>query len=64
VSDMVILDCVRSATRLSEGELRYQLRKREHPLADSDGLLVELAGMEREGLLRSELVVSIKDRLA
>lgn len=60
--DAVILDCVRSAGRLTEGELRYQLRKRRHPLAESDRLLTVLAEMERGRLLSSELVISIEKR--
>jgi hypothetical protein len=56
---MVILDCVRSACRLSEGELRYQLGRRRHPLAQSDRLIVVLAEMEREGLVETELRIAI-----
>jgi hypothetical protein len=59
MTDPLILACVKSAARLTEGELRYQLGKRGHPLAQSDRLLAVLAEMEREGLVRTELVVSL-----
>jgi hypothetical protein len=62
IGDQVILDCLRSSVRVTEGELRYQLGKRGHPLAQSDRLLTVLAEMERGGLLSAELVVSLGER--
>ena len=56
--DQLIMDKVHSAVRLSEGELRYQLAKHDHPLADSDELLWVLARLEREGRVRCELYVT------
>jgi hypothetical protein len=56
-----ILLSVHAACRISEGELRYQLAKRGHPLADSDGLLFEIAELERQGLVQTELHISLTD---
>jgi hypothetical protein len=62
LSDPVILACMQSIGKCSEAELRYQLRKRKHPLADSPKLLSVLAEMETEGLLSTELVVSLGEK--
>jgi hypothetical protein len=62
MSAQVILERVRATTRLTEGELRYQLAKRGHPLADSDGLIHELRRMERLGLVRCELLIAVGER--
>jgi hypothetical protein len=51
-----ILHRVDRAVRIGEGELRYQLdRKDDHPLAQADDLLDVLAALEREGLVECEL---------
>jgi hypothetical protein len=51
-----ILVRVDRAVRIGEGELRYQLqRKDHHPLAQADELLDVLADLETEGLVDSEL---------
>lgn len=54
-----ILACIGSAVRLTEGELRYQLAKRGDPLAHADELLDLLVQMEHQGLVRTELVVTL-----
>lgn len=55
----VVLGIVRSTCRLTESELRYQLAKRGDALAESDDLLRVLLRMEQEGLVRTELTVTL-----
>jgi hypothetical protein len=51
-----ILVRVDHAVRIGEGELRYQLeRKDNHPLAREDELLDVLAELEQHGLVEAEL---------
>jgi hypothetical protein len=51
-----ILHRVDRAVRIGEGELRYQLdRKDQHPLAREDELLDVLAELEALGLVEAEL---------
>jgi hypothetical protein len=51
-----ILLRVDRAVRIGEGELRYQLdRKDQHPLAHADELLDVLAELEARGLVEAEL---------
>ncbi len=55
-----ILHRVDRAVRIGEGELRYQLqRKDDHPLALADELLDVLADLEREGLVEAELCLRL-----
>lgn len=56
--DPVVIAVVRSAGRLTEGELRYQLQKRGHPMCDSAELLGELVDLERWGLVKTELLIT------
>ena len=54
--DRQILVRVDRAVRIGEGELRYQLeRKDHHPLAREDELLDVLADLEALGLVEAEL---------
>jgi hypothetical protein len=56
VGDRQILVRVDRGMRIGEGELRYQLdRKDAHPLAQEDELLDVLAELEARGLLEAEL---------
>jgi len=51
-----ILHRVDRAVKIGEGELRYQLdRKDHHPLAQADELLDVLADLEALGLVEAEL---------
>ena len=51
-----ILHRVDRGVRVGEGELRFQLeRKDDHPLAHEDELLDVLAELEAQGLVSSEL---------
>lgn len=60
--DEQILQCMRSITRCTEEELRYQLGKLGHPLAESDDLVPRLLALERSGALRCELMISLGAR--
>lgn len=61
--DDLILECMRSCTRCTEEELRYQILKRGHvELAEGDGLLRRLRGLERAGRLRCELLISLGEQ--
>lgn len=53
--ELSILISVDRAVAISEEELRYQLAKRRHPLADRAELLDLVADLEDRGLLRSSL---------
>jgi hypothetical protein len=56
VGERQILPRVDRAVRIGEGELRYQLhRKDDHPLAPADELLDVLAELEALGLVEAEL---------
>lgn len=41
--------------RQTEDELRHQLRRDGHPLAEAPGLLVELAKLERDRLIETHM---------
>jgi hypothetical protein len=52
----ILLRIQRGGIHIGEGELRYQLqRKDNHPLAQADELLDVLAEIEADGLLEAEL---------
>jgi len=52
----ILLRIQRGGIQIGEGELRYQLeRKDRHPLAQADELLDVLAEIEAHGLLEAEL---------
>jgi hypothetical protein len=56
VGERQILHRVDRAVKVGEGELRYQLdRKDDHPLAHEDELLDVLAELKDLGLVESEL---------
>jgi DNA-binding PadR family transcriptional regulator len=58
----LILDLVRrGGIRQTESELRHQLGKREHPLAESRDLYKLLVRLERAGLLTTELTLHLTD---
>src|SRR5918998_4118615 len=58
-----ILVRVDRAVRIGEGELRYQLeRKDDHPLARAEELLDVLAELESRGLLEAELCFRLTTR--
>ena len=55
-SECQILRRITRGLLIGEGELRYQLeRKDNHPLAQADELLDVLAELEQRGLVQSEL---------
>jgi hypothetical protein len=52
----ILLRIQRGGIHIGEGELRYQLeRKDNHPLAQADELMDVLAEIEARGLLKAEL---------
>ncbi len=63
VSDTnLILDLIdRGGIRQTESELRYQLAKRNHPLAEGPDLYKCLVEFEREGLIQTELTLALTD---
>lgn len=54
------IDC--GGIRQTEEELRFQLARDEHPLADDPRLLVELAKLEREGLLVTHMQFTLTEK--
>ena len=63
MSDTTVLELVRAGCaesgQITEGELRYQLGRRNHPLAETTELLAELLRMEKAGLLSCELQIKV-----
>jgi predicted nucleic acid-binding protein len=61
VVDHMVLRCIDSGLRLTEAELRYQLRRHGHPLAEADQLIVSIAELERDGLLTTQMRFALTD---
>jgi len=54
------IDC--GGIRQSEEELRYQLKRDGHPLAEDPGLIVKLAELERDGFLVTHMQFTLTER--
>lgn len=58
VYELIVAGCAECG-QITEGELRYQLSRRAHVLAESDELLRLLARMEKRGLIECELRIGM-----
>ena len=54
------IDC--GGIRQSEDELRYQLKRDGHPLAEDPALIFKLAELERDGFLVTHMQFTLTER--